>query len=170
MSEKKQVLYDLRMNYHGPFLVEDFYSEVEKWIKEKGFEKEPKKKLEHVTKSGKKIEWVIEIMIHFDELNHGIVVLRALLDNVRETSVKKEGKKHKLNTGDVLIVINAFRESHIHGSFYQNKPVYYFIRTLLDKYVYNFWSDKYFAATRTEGEDLLKRIRSFFNLQKYKYE
>ena len=55
MAEKKQVLYDLRTTYTGPFIVEDFYAEVDKWIKEKGFEKEPKKKMEHVTKNGKKI-------------------------------------------------------------------------------------------------------------------
>ena len=45
MVEKKQVLYDLRTTYNGPFLVEDFYAEVENWIKEKGLEKEPKKKI-----------------------------------------------------------------------------------------------------------------------------
>ena len=40
MSEKKQVLYDLRITYSGPFLVEDFYREVDAWIGEKGFEKD----------------------------------------------------------------------------------------------------------------------------------
>ena len=82
MVEKKQVLTDLRTTYNGPFQVEEFYAEVENWIKEKGFEKEPKKKMEHVTKNGKKIEWVIEAHHQLDDLHHGIVVMRALLDNI----------------------------------------------------------------------------------------
>ena len=92
--ERKQVLYDLRTTYNGPFIVEDFYAEVDNWIKEKGYEKEPKKKMEHVTKNGKKIEWLIEAHMHMDmEHTMGIIALRALFDNVKEVVIKKNGKK-----------------------------------------------------------------------------
>src|SRR3989338_5550818 len=143
MMERKQVLYDLRTTYNGPFAVDDFYAEVDNWIREKGYEKEPKKKMEQVTKNGKKIQWVIEAHSHLDDLHHGIIVLRALLDNVKEVVIKKDGKKIRINNGDVFINIDGFIEAHVHGSFYQAKPIYYFIRTLIDKYIYNFWSDKY---------------------------
>ena len=169
MSEKKQVLYDLRTTYNGPFLVEDFYAEVDSWIKEKGYEKEPKSKLEHVTKSGKKIEWMIEAHFHLDDLHHGVIVLRVLMDNVKETVVKKDKKKFRINNGDVLIEVNAFIESHSHASFYQVKPIYYFFRTLVGKYIYHFWSDKYDGRVNSDGRDLFKRARSFFEVQKYKY-
>ena len=45
MAEYKQVLYDLRATYNGPFVVEDFYAEVENWVKKKDFKKEQKKKM-----------------------------------------------------------------------------------------------------------------------------
>ena len=170
MSEKKQVLYDLRTTYNGPFSVEDFYSEVDAWISEKGFEKEPKRKLEHVTKSGKKIELVIEANSHFDDLHAGVIVLRVLIDNVKEIVIKKNKKKVKTNNGDVYINIDGFVQSEIHGSFYQVKPIYYFIRAVIDKYVYNFWSDKYDGAVNSDGRELFKRIQSFFQVQRYKYE
>lgn len=170
MTEKKQVLYDLRTVYNGPFAVEDFYAEVDKWIKERGYEKEQKRKMEHVTKNGKKIQWVIEVDSHLDELHHGVIVLRCFLDNVKEIVVKKDGKKMKTNTGDALVYVDAFVESHVHGSFFQVKPVYYFIRALIDKYIYHFWSDKYDGIVNSDGRDLFQRIQAFFNLQKYKYE
>ena len=170
MVEKKQVLYDMRATYNGPLLVEDFYAEVDNWIKENGFEKEPKKKMEHVTKNGKKIELVIEAHKHLDDLHHSVIVLRALIDNVKEIIIKKDKKKIRINNGDVLINIDGFIQSHIHGSFYQVKPIYYFARTLIDKYIYNYWSDKWDGAVNSDGRDLFKRIRSFFELQKYKYE
>ena len=170
MSEKKQVLYDLRTAYSGPFVIEDFYAEVDNWIKEKGFTKEHKKKMESVTKSGKKIQWFIEIQSHLDELHHGIVMLRVLMDNVKEAAIKREGKKIRINNGDVLVNIDAFIESHIHGSFYQIKPIFYFIRTLIDKYIYNFWPFKWDGRVNSDGRELYKRIQAFFNVQKYKYE
>lgn len=170
MVEKKQVLYDLRTAYNGPFLVEDFYAEVENWIKEKGFEKEPKKKMEHVTKNGKKIEWVIEAHNQIDDLHYGVVILRALLDNVKEVAIKKDGRKIRVNNGDVYINIDGFIQSHIHGSFFQVKPVYYVMRELIDKYIWNFWSFRHEGTVSADCHDLFKRIRSFFQLQKYKYE
>ena len=170
MVEKKQVLYDLRTTYSGPFVVEDFYKEVDSWIKEKGFEKEPKKRMEHVTKSGKKIEWVVEAHGHLDSLHHEVIVMRALLDNVKESVIKKDGKKIRINNGDVLINIDGFIQSHIHGSFFQTKPIYYFIRALIDKFVYMFWSFKWDGTVNSDGRELFKRITSFFNLQKYRYQ
>ena len=170
MVEKKQVLYDLRLTYNGPFIVEDFYAEVESWIKEKGFEKESKKKMEHVTKDGKKMEWVIEAHRELDNLHHGIVILRALLDNIKEVVIKKDGRKIRINNGDVYVNIDCFIQSHIHGSFFQVKPIYYFIRALIDKFVYKFWSEKWDGTVNSDGQDLYKRIKSFFNVQKYKYQ
>mgnify|MGYP001571685537 FL=1 len=170
MVEKKQVLYDLRTTYNGPFVVEDFFAEVENWIKEKGFEKEPKRKVEHVTKKGKRIEWVIEAHHKLDDLHHGIVILRAMLDNINEVTIKKDGKKLMVNNGDIYINIDGFIQSHIHGSFWQVKPIYYFIRALIDKFIYKFWSEKYDGVVAGDCHELFKRIRAFFNLQKYKYE
>ena len=169
MSEYKQVLYDLRTTYNGPFLVEDFYAEVDNWIKEKGYEKEPKKKMEHVTKNGKKIEWMIEAHVHLDDLHQSVIVVRALMDNIKEVVVKRDKKKIRINNGDVFVDINGFVEGHTHASFYQVKPIYYFFRTLIDKYVYHFWSDKYDGKVNSDGRDLFKRVRSFFEVQKYKY-
>ena len=164
------MLYDLRSSYSGPFVVEDFYAEVDKWAAEKDFEKEHKKKLEHVTKSGKKIEWVIEAQRHLDDLHTCVIVLRALLDNVKEIVIKKDKKKTRINNGDAFISIDGFVISDLHGSFYQVKPIYYFLRALIDKFIYNFWSGKHDGAVVSAGHDLFKRINSFFNLQKYKYE
>ena len=170
MSEKKQVLYDLRTSYNGPFIIEEFYAEVDNWIKERGFEKEPKKKMEQVAKDGKKIHWIIEVHSHLDDLHHGIIILRALLDNVKEVTIKKGNKKIIINNGDVLVNIDAFIDSHLHASFYQVKPVYYFFRSLIDKYVYNFWTDKYDGKVNSDARELYKRIQAFFKLQNFKFE
>ena len=169
MTEKRQVLYDLRYTYSGSFSVEDFYAYVDQWIYEKGLEKEHKKKLEHVTKDGKKIEWVIEVHWHIDDLHYGIVVLRALFDNVRESVIKKDGRKIRLNNGDVYINIDGFIQSQLHGSFYQSKPVFTFIRTIIDLRLWNFWMFSRDGKVSGNGHDLFKGIRMFFDEQRKKY-
>jgi hypothetical protein len=169
ISEKKQVLYDLRMSYKGPFSVEDLYKEADDWAKENGFEKEHKRKMEHVTKDGKKIEWLTEIHSHLDDYHHGDVVLRVQMDNVKEITIKKGIKKYKINNGEVYVLVECFISSHLHGTFWQSRPGYRFMRTLIDRFVYNAWSDKYDGVVNTQGRELFKRIQSFFKLQKFKY-
>lgn len=169
ISEKKQVLYDLRMLYNGPFSAEDFYKEVDDWAKENGFEKEHKRKMEHVTKDGKKIEWLTEIHSHLDDYHHGDVVLRAQMDNVKEVAIKKDGKKYKINNGDVHILVECFISAHLHGTYWQSRPVLRFFRTLFDRFIYNIWSEKYDGVVNMQGRELFKRIQSFFKLQKFKY-
>ena len=170
MAEDKQVLYDLRTTYNGPLIVEDLYAEVDNWIKEKGYGKENKKKMEHVTKHGKKIEWFIEIHREFDELHNGVIVLRAYLNNVKEVTIKRDGKKIKINNADAYIKIDGFIQSIVHSSYYQVKPFYYFIKTLIDNYIYNFWTGKYDGQVASDCHELFKRLRSFFNGQQNKFE
>ena len=170
MSFKKQVLYDLRYTYSGPFNVEELYEEIDKWISEHGYEKEPKRKTEHITKEGKRIQYHIEIHTHLDDLHHGIIVLTAYMENVKDISVKKKGKKSSANKGDVMIHIDGFLESHTHGTFWANKPIFYFLRTLYDRFVWAVWADKHDGAVVGQCHDLFKLARAFFNIQKYAYE
>ena len=170
MTEDKQVMYDLRITYGGPFRVEDFYAEIDKWIRENGFEKEPKKKSEHITKHGKKIEWSIEIFRDLDDLHKEVIVLRALMENIKEIVIQRDGKKIRVNSGDALVSIDGFIQSFIHGSFWQVKPLYYFIRTLIDRYVYNFWIFKWEGVVASDCHKLFKNVRAFFNVERYKYE
>ena len=58
MVEKKQIVFDLRLSYNGPLSIEEFYKEVEKWMEEKGLQKDIKRKSEDVVSKGKKIEGV----------------------------------------------------------------------------------------------------------------
>ncbi len=169
MVEKKQVLYDLTTAYKGPFLVEDFYAEIDAWINENGFEKEPKRKSEHVEKDGKRIELSIEAYRKLDDLHYGVIVLRAQLNNIKDTAIKRDGKKIRINHGEVFISVDAFIQSYVHSGFLQAKPVYTFIRALIDKYVYSFWTDKHDGTVNSAGKDLFRRIRQFFEMQGRKY-
>ena len=170
MVEKKQVLYDLTAAYSGPFIVEEFYAEIDRWIDENGFEKEPKKISEHVAKDGKKIELVIEAHRKLDELHYGVVVFRAMISNLKDTAIKKDGKKIRINYGEVFISVDAFVQSYVHSGIWQAKPVYTFMRTLVDKYIYSFWTDKHDGTVNSAGKDLFRRIKSFFEIQRQKYE
>jgi len=165
MTEKKFVVDGMKLSYNGPFDIIDFYRQVEDWISAKGLEKEIKKKVEHVEASGKKIEWFLEIWEDVGEYARRIVRLRALFNNVQEVKVQKGKRKKKLNKGEALIIIDGILETDIQGK-WQQKPVYYFLRALTDKFIYKFHMNKIEDRLAKDAYDLHHTLEDFFNSYK----
>ena len=170
MSEKKIALYDLKVSYNGPINIEEFFAEMNRWMEHNDYEKEPKKHLEHVTKDGKQIEWLIETKRKLSDIFESILILRVLFNNVREIVVVKNGKRLKANYADALVTIDGVLEGRLTQTWWHGKVVFQFIRTLIDKYIYNFWTFKYEGVVQADAHKLFKHIRSFLSLQKYKYQ
>ena len=169
MVEKKHVVFDLRLNYNGPLSIEEFYAEVEKWMEEKGLQKDLKRKTEEVKPKGKKIEWVIEAWGNPTRAVKPVVRLRTLFDHVKEIKIKKKGRTLRMNQADVLIVIDGFVETSL-TSRWSQKPTYQFFRTLFDKYIWNIGTiaESHEGLVNKNCYDLHKRLKAFFNLYKMK--
>lgn len=165
MVEKKFVVYDLRISYNGPVRIEDFYKEVEDWMRQKGLSKELKKKSENVTSKGKKLEWTIECWKDLTTYTKEVVRLRSFFNNVREIEVRRSGKRVKTQQADVLIQIDGILETEL-SQRWEQTPLYYFVKMLVDKYVWPFYSGRYDSFPAADAHDLHKRLQAFFNLQK----
>lgn len=166
MVERKAVIEGLRINYNGIFEIEEFYKIVEDWIRQQGREKEIKKKLEHVTPHGKDIEWFIECWKMIGQYAKPVVRVRALFKNIKEVEIKKAGYKKRYNKGDVLILLDGYIETLLEGRWTQ-KPVFAFLRTLFDRYIYKYWTERFDEQVKKDTLDLYRHLEAFFNLYKY---
>jgi len=165
MVEKKFVVYDLRISYNGPVRIEDFYKEVEDWMRQKGLSKELKKKMENLASKGKKLEWTIECWKDITTYTKEVVRLRSFFNNVREIEVRRNGKRIKTQQADVLIQIDGILETEL-SQRWEQTPLYYFIKMLVDKYIWPFYSGRYDGFPAADAHDLHKTLQAFFNLQK----
>jgi len=170
MVEKKHIVFDLRLSYNGPLSIEEFYAEVEKWMEEKGLQKELKRKSEDVTSKGKKIEWIIEAWRNPVRAVKQVVRLRALFNNIKEIKIKRKGHNIRMNQADVLITIDGFVETSLTSRWTQT-PLYQFFRTIYDKYIWNIGmtiTERHEGPVNTDCYDLHKRLKAFFSLSKMK--
>lgn len=163
MVEKKILVDGLRLSYNGPFEVVEFYRFVEDWIQSRGKEKELKKKLEYSTPNGKKIEWNIEIWENIADYAKSVVRMRALFNDVKEVYIVKDKHKRKINAGQVLIIFDGYLETDLQGR-WQQKPGFYFMRALFDKYIYKFWSEKHDEVVRKDVTELHTKLKEFFEM------
>jgi len=164
MSEKKVVAYDYTVNYKGPFDIIEFFGDVDKWIEEKGFEKELKEHKEHVKKDGKDIEWTVECWKMLTPHRKEVVRLNAIFSKVKEVTITRDKKKRKINNGEVLINIDGLQESHLAHQ-WESNPLYSLFWFLINRFVY-FLIFKYDKIIAGDTENLHSRVKSFFNLQK----
>ena len=161
--EKKIITDGIRFGYNGIFDIVEFYKFVEDWMRRKGLEKDIKNKAEYVNPSGKQIEWKIEMWKDVSDEARHVVKLRALLNNVTEVEIKKDKSARRLNQGDALIIIDGWLETDYTGR-WQQKPLFFFLRALYDKYIWKFWSNRYEKNIEIDCYDLLKQMKAFFNM------
>lgn len=159
------------LKYNGPLSVEDFYKEVDKWAREKGLEKEIKRKSEEVKSKGKRIEYAVELWKSpAREVKH-MIKLRALFDNVREVSQKRRGRYVKFNEANIFVNIDGWVETILRSRWTQVNPLYVFFRTLYDKYIWGIGqtiTERYEGPVQADCYELHKRLKSFFELYKIK--
>ncbi|MBU1004703.1 MAG: hypothetical protein KJ561_02635 [Nanoarchaeota archaeon] len=155
----------LKLAYSGPFEITEFYKVIDEWITKKGKEKEIKKKSEHVEPKGKKIEYLIEVWGDVSNYSRSVVRLDARLTDLKEISVKKQNKKKLLNTGNVLLIFDGILEEEKKGK-WQQKPLFYFMRAVFDKFVWKFYTNKFEDKIAADVNDLYETLNDFFS--KYK--
>ena len=164
--EKKIITDGIRFSYNGVFDIVEFYRFVEEWMRKKGLEKDIKNKAEYVNPSGKQIEWKIEMWRNVSDEARNVTKLRALFNNVIEVEITKDSSKRRLQQGDVLIIIDGWLESDYTSRWHQ-KPLFFFLRAVYDKFVWKFWSNRFEKGVEQNAYDLLHQLKAFFNMYRY---
>jgi hypothetical protein len=166
MSEKRLIIDQLRLNYSGIFNLQELYKMIDGWLYEKGYDKYEKKNEEQVLETGRKIEVEIRPWKKTTDYAKNEIRLRIFVDNMTDIEVDRDGKKIKMHKGDIQMIFDAFLETDYEHR-WENKPMYYFMRTIVDKYVFKIYTEKFVGNLTADTRDLHQRIKSFLNLYKY---
>lgn len=166
MAEKKLVIDGIRFNYSGMFDIKEFFKEIEDWTDENGFERETKKKLQHVEADGKKMDYIFELWKRVEDWARVTVRLRVLFRDVVDFDMERKGYKRTMQKGKCVVIIDGFVETNIQAR-WQQKPWFVFVRTLYDKLVWKHWVGRWDGVTASACNDLYKKLFEYF--KKYKY-
>ena len=166
MTQKKLVIDAIRFTYSGMFDVNEFLKELDDWTDENGFERETKKKLEHVEADHKKMEYIFELWKNPEDWAKIVIRPRIMFNNVVEFDLERGGHKRPMQKGKVVVIIDGFVEMEMESR-WQQKPFYVFIKTLYDKLVWKFWMGRWDGMVAASSHNLYKRLFTYF--KKYKY-
>jgi len=77
--------------------------------------------------------------------------MRALFTDVKEVELKKGKHTRKMNQGSVLIIFDGFLETDLKGR-WQQKPLFWFLRAVYDRYVWPIWLNRFEGELSQEEE------------------
>ncbi len=164
--EKRLVIKGMLLKYEGLFGVLDLYKLIDDWTKENGYDKFEKESTEYVKPEGKYIEMRLEPYKKVSDYVQNRIVLLIFMKDVKEADVEIDRKKHKLNKGNLAINFDAYLETDYEHR-WEQKPTLFFIRTLVDKYIYKIYTQKFESNLKNDVNSLHTAIKSFLNLYRY---
>jgi len=166
MAERQAVVDHMRLTYEGLFSVTELYKTIDRWLRDKGYDKCEQKNIEKVTPEGKYIEIQIEPWKKLSDYAKSVIKLRMIMDEVKEVEVERDNKKVKLNQGKIQMIFDAFLETDYEHR-WEGSPLFYFFKVIIDKYISKPFTSGYQNNVLDDLNHFHSLIKSFLNLYRY---
>jgi hypothetical protein len=163
MAELQSVIDKLTLTYEGLFSVKDLYKLIDDWFSERGYDKNEIKNIEVVNPEGKHLELEIEPEKSITDYAKILIHLSITIENVKEVVITKDKTKVKMNQGRLTIVFDGYLKTDWEER-WETRPVFFFIRTIFDKYIYKPYTSGYKNWVSKDVNELYDKIKAYLNL------
>ena len=168
MAERRLVVDHMRLKYEGLFDLFEFYKLIDNWFREKAFDKREIRNQEHVRQDGKYVELVLMPWKKISDYARHVIRIELRVFNLKEVVVERDGNRVKVNQGKVDIILDGYLDTD-HEDRWEQKPFYFFMRTLFDKFVYRTYSTQYEELLVENVSQLHTLMKSFLNLYTHEF-
>jgi hypothetical protein len=165
MAERKTVV-NKTLSYDGLVSVQGIYRLLRDFLDEHGYNPYEADHREQVFPDGKEIVIKIAGATKLSDYAKMLWETEFTFTHMREMIVEKEGQKVKMYQCSTALATHILLETHYDGSSEQ-KPLAYFIRVLIDKFVIKNYLYK--AEKRGQKDYALfeQSAKSFLNMEKF---
>lgn len=166
MAEKKLVVDHLKLNYDGLFDATGLYRYIDDWLREKGFDKREVKNEERVTPEGKFVIVEMQPWKKITDYAQHIIRMEIRLVHLKEVEIEQDKHKLRLNKGKVAITFDGYLVTDYEHR-WESRPMYYFLRTIFDKFIYKSYTTKFEDLLIETVNQLHSGVKSYLNMHKY---
>jgi hypothetical protein len=168
MAERRLVVDHMKLNYEGLFNVHELYMLIDRWLREKGFDKRELKNQEHVKPDGKYVELELAPWKKITDYARHVIKISIRMNRLKEVVVEHDGRHYKMMNGAVTMSFDGYLDTDYEDR-WEQKPFYFFLRTLFDKWIYRTYSTEYEELLVENVTQLQQTIKSFLNLYRYSF-
>ncbi len=169
MTERTLIVDQQKLSYDGLFDLAELYRLIDSWFYEKGWDKYEHVNQELMTSQGRQVRLVLEPWKSITDYFKIIIRIKANFSNITDVEVEKEGKKTRLNQGEVKMIFDGYVVSDRHGR-WNKSPFLWFLSIIFNKFFFKKHHSKAEHCLKSDLEDLYQRIKSFLNVYKYSHQ
>ena len=166
MVEKKILVDDMRLQYTGLFEITELYRLFDQLIHERGYVKQEKKSDQFNSKAGRQIYLEIRPVKEFEQDFMSTIKVRIKMSDVRDVVKNVNGRKKEFNQGTIMMVFDGWTTTFYEFA-WETKPMFVFLRMLIDKYIYKISFGKYEGEIINDVHYIYDKIKAHLNLYKY---
>jgi hypothetical protein len=167
-NEKDLIVNNKELLYKGIFRSGDIFRVVNQSIKDKGYTKQEKRSEELVAEAGKQSYLELRPFKEVTVYMTFMVKIKIVFDKVTETTEEIDGTSRKFQNGDVRIVFDSWLLGD-YQSRWGMQPWVYFVKGLINKYLYTFPLESGFKS-QLSGDTAYLYAQIKKQLDSYKFE
>lgn len=167
MPERQIVVDNERLSYSGIFDIKEIMKIIKDWAKDKAYFMIESSHTESVKEDGKYADIKLEPFKKLTDYAKSKVKIRITVDQAKDRVVDIDGKKVKMYEGRVGFLFDGILETDYEAR-WEGKPVFYFLRTIFEKYVYAPFISKFEQTVKNDVDFLKTQLKSYLNMQKLK--
>ena len=167
MAEKHLIVDQLKFGYEGLFDVKELYRLIDSWFYEKGWDKYEHTNQEQITPEGRQIRIVLEPWKSITDYYKIIIRIKAILTDVKDVEIEKEGATIKINQGIVRIIFDGYVLTDRKNR-WTSTPFMWFLHIIFNKYIFKQHFNKAERWLKSDLDDIYQKIKTLFNVYKYR--
>lgn len=166
MAETSILSKDDSFTYKGLVNIKDFYMVLDKWLADRGYDKQEMFNSEEIYETGKQL--FLDIKPYKEVSDYAKVEIEIMLDfrKCKEVTVERKGRKATLMNGEFTVTFNTFLVTDL-ADYWDGKPIYYFLRTIAEKFLYKGYIEKAEEIALKDTGDLKRELKAFLNMHRY---
>ena len=166
MGHLKLIVDHNKIDYSGPLELNGLFRMIENFIWERGFDKKQDKDFEHHTSQGKFVEWQISPWKWISDYTRYIIKIRVLGYELVKAETINDGKKSKIDSGHIIIVIDGFVEYDLQSK-WEGHPMLHFLRSLYDNFIFKAYTERFEHMLVNDINHLQDHIEKYLNLYRH---
>lgn len=161
---EKDTQFSGKLRQKGIFNFRDFYNFAHALLKEEGYRIQEKNYTEGIKGDSKKIEirWVA--LKKVSDYFRYMIQVDWLVLNMKNVEVQKEGKKIKMNSGDIELRIKGILIKDYEHK-WEDNPFFKILRGIYDRYIIRSRLEKYEDNVLDETEEFIAQCKSYLSIE-----